>query len=294
MQRFHGLFGALTAILVAGFLICDVAISAEPAGILRAGVAKTDITPTKPVMLAGYGSRKDLSQGVHDPLSARVVAFEQDGKRLVLVSTDLLGFYGGTAESVRKAILDACRLQPSELFLAAIHTHAAPVVTLQSEKVHANNVEYLKTLETQLVAVVREALAHTTARADRGRVRFVARGREPSRSRARRRWDAEGRAGTESVGADGPGSAGPPRFPRRHRRRGGRGLRLCHAQHLDGPGELPRQRRRSRPGRAVSGKASRWQRWWPRPSPAPRATSTRGSACCRSSTRKTAGFRSRS
>lgn len=162
MQRFHRLFGPLAAILAAGFLIGGVAISAEPAGILRAGVAKTDITPAKPVMLAGYGSRKELSQGVHDPLSARVVAFEQDGKRLVLVSTDLLGFYGGSAESVRKAILDAYQLEPSELFLTAIHTHAAPVVTLQGEKVHANNVEYLKTLETQLVAVVREALAHTT------------------------------------------------------------------------------------------------------------------------------------
>jgi neutral ceramidase len=162
MQRFNSLFGALTAIFAACFLICGVAISAEPAGILRAGVAKTDITPAKPVMLAGYGSRRGLSQGVHDPLSARVVAFEQDGKRLVLVSTDLLGFYGGSAESARKAILKVCRLQPSELFLTAIHTHAAPTITLQSEKVHANNTEYTKTLETQLVAVVREALAHTT------------------------------------------------------------------------------------------------------------------------------------
>ncbi len=128
---------AAGTILATWFLICGVAISAEPAGILRAGVAKTDITPAKPVMLAGYGSRRDLSQGVHDPLSARVVAFEQDGKRLVLVSTDLLGFYGDSAESVRKAILDACRLQPSELFLTATHTHAAPTISLQSDKVHA-------------------------------------------------------------------------------------------------------------------------------------------------------------
>lgn len=152
MQRINSLFGAITAILAAWFLICGVATSAEPTGILRAGVAKTDITPAKPVMLAGYGSRRDLSQGVHDRLSARVVAFEQDGKRLVLVSTDLLGFYGGSAESVRKAILEACRLQPSELFLTAIHTHAAPTISLRSEMVPASNVEYTKTLETQLVA----------------------------------------------------------------------------------------------------------------------------------------------
>src|SRR5438874_1367400 len=45
---------------------------------LRAGFARIDITPTTPVMLAGYASRKELSQGVHDPLFARAVAFEQN------------------------------------------------------------------------------------------------------------------------------------------------------------------------------------------------------------------------
>jgi neutral ceramidase len=133
----------------------------EQPGILRAGTAREDITPTKPVALAGYESRRELSQGVHDPLSARAVAFELNEKRLVLVSTDVLGFYGGTAESLRKAIVTACQLQPSELFLAAIHTHSAPDVTLDSEKHHANNVEYTKTLGTRLVDVVQEALAHT-------------------------------------------------------------------------------------------------------------------------------------
>ncbi len=75
--------------------------------------------------LSGYSSRKSLSQGVHDPLSARVIAFEQGGKRLVLVSTDLIGFYDGSGEVIRKAIAEACHLQPEELFLAAIHTHSA-------------------------------------------------------------------------------------------------------------------------------------------------------------------------
>ena len=159
--REWGMVKMLAVILGTWLLVCGVAISGEQREVLRAGTAKTDITPTKPVTLAGYGSRKDLSQGVHDPLSARVVAFEQNGKRLVLVSTDILGFYGGTAASIRKAILEACGLDPSELFLAAIHTHAAPTPTRGGDKAHPNNVEYTKTLETQLVAAVREALAHT-------------------------------------------------------------------------------------------------------------------------------------
>ncbi len=127
---------------------------------LRAGQARIDITPTIPVTLAGYASRKELSQGVHDPLFARAVAFEQGGKHLVLVSTDILGFYNGTAEAFRNAILESCSLQPAELFLAAIHTHSAPNPTLDPTKGHTNNVEYTKLLQTQLVRIVREALDH--------------------------------------------------------------------------------------------------------------------------------------
>jgi hypothetical protein len=125
---------------------------------LRAGAARVDITPDKPVMLAGYASRTNLSSGIHDPLSARAMAFEQDGKRLVLLALDILGFYNGTAEPLRAAILKECRLQPSDLFLCAIHTHSAPTPTLDAAKGHSNNVEYTRALQSKLVKVTREAL----------------------------------------------------------------------------------------------------------------------------------------
>ncbi|MBI5383930.1 MAG: neutral/alkaline non-lysosomal ceramidase N-terminal domain-containing protein [Verrucomicrobia bacterium] len=128
---------------------------------LRAAVAKIDITPTQPVTMAGYASRTNLSQGVHDPLSARAVAFEQEGRRLVLVSLDNLGFYNGTTEPLRQAILDACHLQPSELFLCAIHTHSAPTLTLDRQKGHPNNLAYTKALQGQLAELVRVTLART-------------------------------------------------------------------------------------------------------------------------------------
>lgn len=125
---------------------------------LRAGLARIDISPELPVTLAGYESRKDLSRGVHDPLSARAVAFESRGQRLVLISTDNLGFYSGTTEPIRQAILDACGLKPSDLFLCAIHTHSAPSLALDPAKAHANNVQYTKSLQGKLVEVARTAL----------------------------------------------------------------------------------------------------------------------------------------
>ena len=124
---------------------------------LQAGTAKVDITPKKPVKMAGYSSRTGLSTGVHDPLSARVIVFGNNGKRLVLVSTDLLGFYDGTAEYMRKVILDELQLEPSEFFLSAIHTHAGPSLTIDKEKGHPNNLEYTEHLKVKLIEVIRKA-----------------------------------------------------------------------------------------------------------------------------------------
>jgi neutral ceramidase len=138
--------------------LCSLAWCAEKAAPLSAGTARVEITPDKPVQMSGYASRKDLSTSVHDPLSARVVAFEVDGKRLVLVSTDIIGFYEGTAEYFREALLAEFDLEPSELFLSAIHTHSAPTPTINKEKGHPNNVEYTEKLRDDLVAAVGQAL----------------------------------------------------------------------------------------------------------------------------------------
>jgi neutral ceramidase len=135
--------------------------SAASESTLRAGTARIDITPEKPVKMAGYGARTALSEAVHDPLSARVVAFENNGTRLVLVSSDLLGFYNGTAEHFRKVILSEFNLEPGELFLTAIHTHDGPNLTMDEEKGHPNNLEYTKALEARLIEVIRTAINNT-------------------------------------------------------------------------------------------------------------------------------------
>ncbi|MBN2315889.1 MAG: neutral/alkaline non-lysosomal ceramidase N-terminal domain-containing protein [Sedimentisphaerales bacterium] len=154
--------GRIIAIVVVLTINFSWAVSpshaADRGDTLRAGIAKIDITPDKPVKMAGYGARTALSDGVHDPLSSRVVAFENDGQRLVLVSSDILGYYGGTAEQFRKVILNEFGLQPSELLLSAIHNHAGPTLTLDEENVHPNNFEYTKDLQNKLVKVIHEAI----------------------------------------------------------------------------------------------------------------------------------------
>jgi len=150
---------AVIVVLMVSFLwAVTPSHAADNAGTLRAGIAKIDITPDKPVKMSGYGARKALSDGVHDPLSARIVAFENDGRRLVMVSSDLIGFYDGTAEHFRKIILSEFGLKPSELLLSSIHTHAGPTLTIDEDKVHPNNFDYTKELQVKLVKVIRKAL----------------------------------------------------------------------------------------------------------------------------------------
>jgi hypothetical protein len=142
--------------------ITPVAQSKEATAVLRAGAAKLDITPQKHVKMAGYGGRTGFSEGIHDPLSARVIAFENNGNRLVLVSTDLLGFYNGTADYLRKALLEEFKLEPSELFLCGIHTHSAPTLTIDKEKGDPNNLEYTELLKDKLIEAIRRTLGNTS------------------------------------------------------------------------------------------------------------------------------------
>ncbi|MHC4585567.1 MAG: neutral/alkaline non-lysosomal ceramidase N-terminal domain-containing protein [Planctomycetota bacterium] len=142
--------------------VCAVVLSlaSSPVFALQAGTAKIDITPKKPVKMSGYGARTGLSTGVHDPLSARVIIFKNNGKRLVLVSSDLLGYYGGTDEYIGKAILEEFQLKPCELFLSAIHTHAGPTLTIDKENGHPNNLEYTRQLKGKLIKLIREGLSN--------------------------------------------------------------------------------------------------------------------------------------
>ncbi len=150
-------------LLAAAALVCltldgQMAKSSGTSGALKAGIARIDITPEVPVILYGYASRKTPSEGIHDHLFARAVAFENNGRRLVMVSSDI-GSYTDTLYSVaKKSIMDKYGLRESEFFLAAIHSHSSPVASLDINKISANNVQYTKSLMQKLTTVVGDAL----------------------------------------------------------------------------------------------------------------------------------------
>ena len=128
---------------------------------LRAGIAKVDITPEFPVAMGGYGARKGMSEGVHDHIFARVIAFESGGKRLVMVSYDLVGL-NDAYEYLQKAVLNEFGLKPDELVLAWTHTHSGPNPGLNKDRSPAANITYTESLRPKTLKIVKEALDNLT------------------------------------------------------------------------------------------------------------------------------------
>lgn len=106
--------------------------SREPQPLLAAA-CQTPITPPLEVglLMSAVDGRWEPFEGVRLPLLANVLVLEQQGRRLALVSLDLLGLAGravGSQERFRRRIVIAAGrcIDNADLVIAATHTHSAP------------------------------------------------------------------------------------------------------------------------------------------------------------------------
>ena len=162
-------------------LFCFSLTPAASAESWKAGVAKVRITPDRPLWMAGYGSRDKPSQGTAQELYAKALALEDEhGKRVVLVTTDMLGFPRDVAQRVTGEAGRLYELPREAILLNSSHTHAGPVVgrnlaaayPTMTEEQWAHVDEYTRGLEDQLVRLIGRALDELTpARVQFGRTR---------------------------------------------------------------------------------------------------------------------------
>ena len=96
---------------------------------VRFSAGSTDITPQRPLPLAGYANRKGNFEHVADTLEANAVLLSDGDVRVAIVAVDLL--YVGAA--LRQDVLDRLHgaLPDQSLFFAASHTHFAPATSTQ-------------------------------------------------------------------------------------------------------------------------------------------------------------------
>jgi hypothetical protein len=127
-------------------------------GVLKAGFSKIDITPGEPVMLYGYASRKTPSEGVHDPLSARIAVFENGASKVLLVSSDIGSYPEEVFTALQKKLISELGFRESEIFLTTIHSHSSPILALDTVKIRASNVRYTEMVSGKLLKAVKEAM----------------------------------------------------------------------------------------------------------------------------------------
>ncbi len=89
---------------------------------IRAAAGKIEITPSKPVYLAGYAPNR-LSVGAHDPIWGRCLAIQCGSETIALLIVDLLGVPRHLGQRIKRATHS---IQSSHLLIGATHTHSAP------------------------------------------------------------------------------------------------------------------------------------------------------------------------
>jgi hypothetical protein len=96
-----------------------------PAHALEIGVSTVDITPPLGMPMRGYVSRKELSNGIWDPLYAKSIVLDDGNTRASLVVLDLIN---PPPKEVCKRIRQKAEkeLQISTILFLAVHTHAGP------------------------------------------------------------------------------------------------------------------------------------------------------------------------
>ena len=95
----------------------------------KAGTARTTITPSKPLWMAGYGSRTAPAQGTFHDLYVRVLVLEDAaGHRGIILTSDTLGIPKLMYDEICETLESRYGLNRSQVMLNASHTHCGPVL----------------------------------------------------------------------------------------------------------------------------------------------------------------------
>ncbi len=94
---------------------------------IRAGVARSPVTPPLPSMMAGFFHDREANR-VRDDLFCNAAVFESDGRRIALVNLDLIAVDRGWGDEARALIAERVEMAPEAVLICATHTHTGPAV----------------------------------------------------------------------------------------------------------------------------------------------------------------------
>ena len=100
---------------------------------VQIGMCKVNISPYIGCPLGGFAARKDVSQGIHDELYAKIVVIEER-ELIVLVSTDLLCIPAEIVKKIRALAAQRIGAREECIAIAATHTHSGPELRVDAQE----------------------------------------------------------------------------------------------------------------------------------------------------------------
>ncbi len=96
--------------------------------ILKAGIARTDITPTESLYMGGYDMtfRPGRSDGSYGSIYTRALVFDDDVKQVVFIEADVVSLPDNDYLSIRMSISAETGIPAENILLGCVHNHAAP------------------------------------------------------------------------------------------------------------------------------------------------------------------------
>src|SRR5207244_8317541 len=92
----------------------------------KVGVAKTIITPTTGVWLAGYGTKRPPSGKLHDLWMKALALEDPKGRRVVLVTSDFQGIPKEMSDRVFERLRKQFGLERQQVMFTFSHNHCGP------------------------------------------------------------------------------------------------------------------------------------------------------------------------
>lgn len=97
---------------------------------LRAGTAKTVITPPIGYRMGQWGLRQGRSTGVHRDLFARALVLDDGDTRLAIVSLEVCGIPADTMQAIQRNVSGLTGIPAESLLVNSTHNHTAPDIII--------------------------------------------------------------------------------------------------------------------------------------------------------------------
>ena len=128
--------------------------SKEP--VLKAGIAKVDITPIENLYMGGYDKscRMDPSNGSFGKIYIRSLVFDDNAKRIAFIEIDVVSLPAKNYWPLRTLVSAETGIPVENIMLGCVHNHTAP-----SPDGRNSNSEWYKQFNGNVVKAVKDAIA---------------------------------------------------------------------------------------------------------------------------------------